>query len=89
MRIALGAEPANILGLVVRLELAAIGVAVGPFGALALSRAVASLLFGVTATDPLSVGAVALLLAAVAFTATLIPARRATSVDPMVALRDE
>jgi putative ABC transport system permease protein len=91
VRIALGAEPANILGLVVRqgMELAAIGVAAGLIGALALSRAIASLLFGVTATDPLTFTAVALILGLVAFTATVIPARRATSVDPMVALRDE
>jgi putative ABC transport system permease protein len=71
------------------MELAAIGVAVGLLGALALSRAMASLLFGVTATDPLTFGAVAFILAVVAFTATVIPARHATSVDPMVALRDE
>jgi ABC-type antimicrobial peptide transport system permease subunit len=71
------------------MELAAIGVAAGLIGALALSRAIASLLFGVTATDPLTFTAVALILGLVAFTATVIPARRATSVDPMVALRDE
>jgi predicted permease len=91
VRVALGAEPGNILGLVVGqgMELAAIGVAAGLLGALALSRAMASLLFGVTATDPLTFGAVALILGLVAFTATVIPARRATSVDPIAALRDE
>ncbi len=91
VRIALGAEPGNILGLVVRqgMGLAAIGVAAGLLGALVLSRAMASLLFGVTATDPLTFGAVALILGLVALAATVIPAHRATGVDPMVALRDE
>ena len=54
-----------------------------------LTRVMASLLFGVSATDAVTFGAVAVMLAAVAFAATAIPARRATSVDPMVALRDE
>jgi predicted permease len=91
VRIALGAQPVNILGLVVRygMELAAIGIAAGLLGALALSRAMASLLFGVTATDPLTFSAVALILAMVAFAATVIPARQAIGVDPMVALREE
>jgi putative ABC transport system permease protein len=71
------------------MELAAIGVAAGLLGTLTLSRAMAGLLFGVTATDPLTFGAVALILGLVAFTSTVIPACRATSVDPMVALRDE
>jgi predicted permease len=91
VRIALGAQPANILGLVVRqgMELAAIGIAGGLIGAAALTRAMASLLFGVTATDPLTFSAVALILAIVAFIATVIPARQALGVDPMVALREE
>jgi ABC-type antimicrobial peptide transport system permease subunit len=91
VRIALGARPANIVGLVVRqgMELAAIGIVGGLIGALALTRAMASLLFGVTATDPVTFSSVALILAAAAFAATLIPARRATTVDPMVALREE
>ena len=91
VRIALGAQPANILGLVVRqgMELAAIGLAVGLIGALALTRAMSSLLFGVTATDPLTFSAVALILGIVAFIATVIPARQAIGVDPMVALREE
>jgi putative ABC transport system permease protein len=91
VRIALGARPANILGLVVRqgMELAAIGIVGGLIGALALTRTMASLLFGVTATDAVTFTAVALILGVVAFAATVIPARRATTVDPMVALRDE
>ena len=91
VRVALGAQPGNIVGLVVRqgMELAAIGILVGLAGAAALTRVMASLLFGVSATDALTFSAVAALLAAVAFVATVIPARRATRVDPMVALREE
>jgi predicted permease len=91
LRIALGAQPSNILGLVVRqgMELAAIGLAVGLIGALILTRAMASLLFGVTATDPVTFSAVALILGIVAFVATVIPARQAIGVDPIVALREE
>ncbi len=91
VRVALGAQPGNIVGLVVRqgMELAAIGILVGLAGAAGLTRVMASLLFGVSATDALTFGAVAALLAAVAFVATAIPARRATRVDPMVALREE
>jgi putative ABC transport system permease protein len=91
VRVALGAQPGNILGLVVRqgMELAAIGIAGGLIGALVLTRAMTSLLFGVTATDAVTFSSVALILALVAFAATVIPAFRATTVDPMVALRDE
>ena len=91
VRVALGARPGNILGLVIRqgMELAAAGIVVGLAGAVALTRVMASLLFGVSATDTLTFGAVAVLLAVVAFTAAAIPARRATGVDPMVALREE
>jgi predicted permease len=91
VRIALGAQRGNIVGLVVRqgMELAAIGVVIGLIGALAVTRVMASLLFGVSATDAVTFSAVTLILGLVAFTATVIPARRATSVDPMVALREE
>ena len=91
VRIALGARPAAILGLVVRqgMGLAATGIAAGLIGALVLTRAMASLLFGITATDAVTFTSVALILAIVAFAATVIPARRATTVDPIVALRDE
>jgi predicted permease len=91
VRVALGAQPADILGLVVRqgLLLAAVGIAAGLIGSAALTRLMASLLFGVSATDALTFGSVAAILAAVVCAATMIPARRATGVDPMVALRDE
>ena len=91
VRVALGARPGNILGLVVRqgMELAAIGIAAGLIGALVLTRAMASLLFEVTSTDAVTFSSVAVILGLVAFAATVIPARRATNVDPIVALRDE
>ena len=88
---ALGAQPRDILGLVVRqgMELAVMGIAVGLVGAFLLSRVMASLLFGVAATDMLTFSAVVAILAGVALLATLVPARRASRVDPMVALREE
>ena len=91
VRVALGAQPGNILGLVVRqgMELAAIGIVGGLIGSLVLTRAMTSLLFGVSSTDAVTFSSVALILGLVAFAATVIPARRATSVDPMVALREE
>ncbi len=91
VRVALGARPGNIVGLVVRqgMELAVTGIVAGLAGAFALTRVMTSLLFGVSATDAVTFTAVAVLLAAVAFAATVIPARRATRVDPMVALREE
>jgi putative ABC transport system permease protein len=91
VRVALGAQPGNIVGLVVRqgMELAAIGIFAGLAGAAGLTRVMDSLLFGVSATDAFTFVAVAALLAAVAFTAIVIPALRATRVDPMVALREE
>jgi predicted permease len=91
VRVALGARPGNILGLVVRqgMELAVIGIVGGLAGAFVLTRAMASLLFGVSATDAVTFSLVALILGLVAFAATVIPALRATHVDPLVALRDE
>ncbi|HYL62875.1 MAG TPA: ABC transporter permease [Candidatus Methylomirabilis sp.] len=89
--VTLGARPGNIVGLVVRqgMALTGIGIVVGLAGAAALTRVMASLLFGVSTTDAITFGAVPALLAAVAFAATAIPAWRATRVDPMVALREE
>jgi ABC-type antimicrobial peptide transport system permease subunit len=89
--VALGARPGNIIRLVLRhgMELAGIGIGVGLVGAAALTRVMTSLLFGVSTTDAFTFGIVPALLAAVAFAATVIPAWRATRVDPMVALRDE
>jgi predicted permease len=91
VRIALGAQHGNIVGLVVRqgMALTAIGIVGGLIGAMVLTRLMASLLFGVTATDAVTFIGVVLILVAVAFSATVIPARRATRVDPMVALREE
>jgi putative ABC transport system permease protein len=71
------------------MELLAIGIVAGLIGALALTRVMASLLFGVSARDVATFAAVPALLAAVALAATVIPAFRATRVDPIVALRDE
>jgi putative ABC transport system permease protein len=91
VRIALGAGPGNVLGMILGqgLRTIFIGVAIGIAGSLALTRTVESLLFGVTATDPLTFGGVTLLLLGAGLLASYIPARRATRVDPVIALRYE
>jgi putative ABC transport system permease protein len=90
IRLALGAQRANIVRMVLRqgLRLALTGAAVGLVGALIVSQFMAGLLYGVRPTDPLTFLSVAMVLMGVAMLATYIPARRATKVDPMCALRD-
>jgi putative ABC transport system permease protein len=91
IRMALGAAPNSILRLVVShgLRLTLAGVAIGLGTSLALTRFISSLLFGISATDPITFAAVAISLTLVAVAACCIPARRAMSVDPMIALRHE
>jgi putative ABC transport system permease protein len=91
IRIALGAERRQVLHLVLKqgLVLTLLGVGVGLAGALALTRFLASLLYGVHPTDAATFATVSLLLTASAILACYIPARRATKVDPTVALRYE
>jgi putative ABC transport system permease protein len=91
IRIALGAPAAAVRNSVVMqgMKLAAVGIVLGVAGALALGRVLAGFLFGVTARDPLVFLATSLVVAFAAFVATLLPARRASRVDPVVALRSE
>jgi predicted permease len=91
VRMALGAAAGDVLRLVVGqgMGTTAMGLAIGTAGSLALTRTMQTLLFGVKATDPVNIIAVVLLLGAVSLFACWIPARRATRVDPLVALRDE
>jgi predicted permease len=91
LRMALGADRSQVLSMMIRSGIGtiAIGLAVGIILALALTRLMSGLLFAVRASDPLALGGAVLLLAAAAFLAILIPARRATRVNPMVALRYE
>jgi putative ABC transport system permease protein len=91
IRVALGARPRDVLSLVIRqgIILTLTGALAGLIVALGLTRVMSSLLFGVGAMDPLTFVGVAALLITVALLACLIPARRATKVDPIVALRYE
>jgi putative ABC transport system permease protein len=91
IRVALGAPPSRVLKLVVgeSMALVAVGLALGLFLALALTRFMSSLLFGVSATDPLTFGTVLLVLAGVAFIACYLPARYASRIEPIEVLRTE
>ncbi len=91
VRMALGARSGDVQGMVVRqgLRVTVLGVALGMIGAFALTRVMATLLFGVSATDPVTFGLVPLVLATVALLASYLPARRASHIDPTEALRAE
>jgi ABC-type antimicrobial peptide transport system permease subunit len=91
IRMALGAQRSHVLRLMLGegMKMALVGVAIGIAAALGLTQLMASMLFGVSATDPITFCGVALVLTSVALAACYIPARRAMRVDPMVALRYE
>jgi len=91
IRMALGAMRADVLRMVVRhgMLLSGAGIALGLVGALMVNRSLHSLLYDVSAGDPITLGAVAMLFAAVSAAACFLPARRAVRVDPMVVLRHE
>ena len=91
IRIALGATTRGVLQLVIGdgVKLVMLGIVIGMAGAIATGRLLAGLLFGVNATDPMTFTVIALLLAAVSVLACYVPARRATKVDPLTALRYE
>jgi putative ABC transport system permease protein len=91
VRMALGATRVNVAGLIIGqgMRVVGVGVAAGLVGAFALTRLMAAMLYGVRATDPFTYVGVALLLAAVALVSSYVPARRATRIDPLVAMRAE
>jgi len=91
VRMALGARPIDVLGMVLRdgARMTLLGIAIGMIAALALTRLMASVLFGVSPTDPLTFTGVALSLCAIALLACYVPAHRATRVNPVIALRHE
>jgi putative ABC transport system permease protein len=91
VRMALGAQPGDVFRLMLKkgLTLIVVGLVIGVAAALALARVLASLLYGVTPTDPMTFAAVSLLPAVIGSVACYIPARRATRIDPMTALRYE
>ena len=89
VRMVLGAQPSEVLGMVLRqgMALVMLGLGLGAFGGVVISRAMAHVVFGIAASDPLTYVAGAGVLAAAGALASLLPARRAAAVDPMVALR--
>jgi ABC-type antimicrobial peptide transport system permease subunit len=91
VRLALGAQPGHIMGLVLShgMKLAGIGIGAGIIGAMITTRVMSSLLFQVSSMDALTFGAVVAILAATGFAATVIPTIRALRIDPNVTLRDE
>ena len=91
LRIALGANPRDVMAMVVRqgLASAALGVGLGVAGAAALGRSMATLVYGVSPTDPATFAVLSALVLAAAAAASYVPARRAVRIDPLIALRSE